>query len=70
MPTVLLFPADIQKKTITVDRSRIRVVDTGTRSIIVQAVDDYRPDERQELEVFFADGRAPARAALRGCWRW
>jgi uncharacterized protein (TIGR02268 family) len=53
-----------QKKTLTVDQSRIRVVDTGTRSIIVQAVDDYRPDERQELEVFFADGKAPARAAF------
>lgn len=62
--TVLLFPADIQKKTITVDQSRIRVVDSGGRSIIVQAVEDYRPDERHELEVLFADGRAPARAAF------
>lgn len=42
-------------------------MDTGARSIIVQAVGDYRPDERQELEVFFADGKAPARAAL-GVW--
>ncbi|ADO69786.1 conserved uncharacterized protein [Stigmatella aurantiaca DW4/3-1] len=64
MPTVLLFPADIQKKTITVDQSRIRVVDTGARSIIVQAVEDYRPNERQELEVYFADGKSPARAAF------
>jgi hypothetical protein len=63
-PTVLLFPADIQKKTITVNGSRIRVVDTGARSIIVQAKDDYRPEEREELEVFFADGAAPARAAF------
>ncbi|KFE72228.1 hypothetical protein DB31_0490 [Hyalangium minutum] len=64
MPTVLLFPADIQKKTITVEQSRIRVVDTGARSIIVQAAPDYRADEQQELEVFFADGGAPARAAF------
>ncbi|MBN1206456.1 MAG: DUF2381 family protein [Myxococcaceae bacterium] len=64
VPTLLLFPADIQKKTLTVDESRIRVVDTGARSIIVQAKEDYRPDEREELEVFFADGKAPARAAF------
>jgi uncharacterized protein (TIGR02268 family) len=63
-PTLLLFPADIQKETLTVDASRIRVVDTGSRSIIVQAVDDSRADERPELEVFFADGKAPARAAF------
>jgi hypothetical protein len=30
----------------------------------VQAVEDYRPDERHELEAFFADGKAPARAAF------
>lgn len=64
VPTVLLFPADIQKKTLTVDQSRIRVRDVGASSIIVQAAPDYRADERQELEVFFADGRAPARAAF------
>jgi uncharacterized protein (TIGR02268 family) len=64
VPTVLLFPADIRTKTLTVDQSRIRVRDVGQSSIIVQAVDDYRADERQELEVFFADGRAPARAAF------
>ena len=64
VPTVLLFPADIQKKTLTVDEARIRVVDTGARSIIVQAKEDYRADEHAELEVFFADGKAPARAAF------
>lgn len=64
VPTLLLFPADLQKKSLTVDASRIRVVDMGGRSIIVQAAADYRADERQELEVFFADGLAPARAAF------
>lgn len=63
-PTVLLFPADIQPTTLTVDESRIRVVDTGKRSIIVQAAPDYRLEERHELAVFFADGQAPARAAF------
>jgi uncharacterized protein (TIGR02268 family) len=63
-PTVLLFPADIQKNTVKVDKSRIRVRDADERSIIVQAVNDYRADEREELEVFFADGKAPARAAF------
>ena len=63
-PTVLLFPADIQPKTLTVDESRVRVLDTGKRSIIVQAAADYRADERHEIAVFFADGQAPARAAF------
>jgi uncharacterized protein (TIGR02268 family) len=63
-PTVLLFPADIQPTTLTVDESRIRVVDTGKRSIIVQAAPDYRLEERHELAVFFADGQAPTRAAF------
>jgi uncharacterized protein (TIGR02268 family) len=62
--TLLWFPADILPTTITVDESRIRVVDTGKRSIFVQAVPDYRADERHELAAFFADGRAPARAAF------
>jgi uncharacterized protein (TIGR02268 family) len=62
--TLLWFPADIQPKTLTVDEARIRVLDTGKRSIIVQAAAGYRPNERQELEVFFADGKAPARAAF------
>ena len=64
VPTLLLFPADVQTTTLTVDESRVRVVDTGKRSIIVQAAPDYRADERHELAVFFADGQAPARAAF------
>jgi len=63
-PTVLIFPADIAKKTLTVDESRIRVVDRGERTILIQAVEDLRPGERHELAVFFADGRAPARATF------
>ncbi|NMO17481.1 DUF2381 family protein [Pyxidicoccus fallax] len=76
--TLLFFPAAIAKSTLTVDEqprtvdkaaipvneSRIRVLDMGERSIIVQAVEDLRPGERHELAVFFADGRAPARASF------
>jgi uncharacterized protein (TIGR02268 family) len=62
--TMILFPAQIRKKPITVDASRIRVLDVGARSIIVEAVEDLRADERQELEVLFADGKAPERATF------
>ncbi|WP_375745185.1 DUF2381 family protein [Corallococcus interemptor] len=63
-PTLLLFPAPIQRKSLTFDESRIRVLDAGERSVIVQAVSDLRKDEQQEMGVFFVDGRAPARAAF------
>jgi len=77
-PTVLFFPATLAESTLTVDEqprtvdtaavpgggSRIRVLDVGNRSIIVQPVADLGPGERHELSVFFADGSAPARAAF------
>jgi uncharacterized protein (TIGR02268 family) len=63
-PTLLLFAAPIQKKTLTFNESRIRVLDTGERSVIVQAVTDLQEGERHEIGVFFADGRVPSRAAF------
>ena len=77
-PTLLFFPTTIAESTLTVDEkprtidtaavpgdgSRIRVLDVGKRTILVQPVEDLRPGERHELAVFFADGRAPARAAF------
>jgi len=77
-PTLLFFPSAIAENTLTVDGAprtvdaeavpgegvRIRVLDVGKRSIIVQPVADLGPGERHELAVFFADGRAPARAAF------
>jgi len=77
-PTWLFFPAEVAKSTLTVDGQprtvdktalpvdgeRIRIVDIGERSIIVQPVEDLRPGERHELAVFFVDGREPARAAF------
>lgn len=63
-PTVFLFPAPINRKTLTFDESRIHVLDAGERSVIVQPVADLAEGERYEVGVFFADGRAPARAAF------
>ncbi|SEU39146.1 DUF2381 family protein [Stigmatella erecta] len=63
-PTVLLFSAPIQKKSLTFDESRIRVLDTGALTIVLQAVTDLKEGERHEIGVFFADGRAPSRAAF------
>ncbi|RKH59000.1 DUF2381 family protein [Corallococcus interemptor] len=63
-PTLFLFSSPIQRKTLTFDESRIRILDAGERSIIVQPVANLGDGERQEIGVFFADGRAPARAAF------
>ncbi|RKG62880.1 DUF2381 family protein [Corallococcus sp. CA054B] len=63
-PTVFLFSSPIQKKTLTFDESRIRVLDAGERSVIVQPVANLDAGERQEIGVFFADGRVPTRAAF------
>ncbi|ADO73914.1 DUF2381 family protein [Stigmatella aurantiaca] len=63
-PTVLVFPAPIQAKTLTFDESRIRVLEAGALSVLVQAVTDLKEGERHEIGVFFADGRAPSRAAF------
>ena len=77
-PTLLFFPTAIAEITLTVDEqprtvdtaavpgdgSRIRVLDVGKRTILVQPVEDLRSGERHELAVFFADESAPARAAF------
>jgi uncharacterized protein (TIGR02268 family) len=61
-PTGFLFDADLRKKAVQVEASRIRVLDSGERSLIVQAVKALGDGERVELEVPFADGKAPERA--------
>ncbi|KFE66897.1 DUF2381 family protein [Hyalangium minutum] len=65
-PTVFLFGAELRKKSVRVDEARIRVVDTGeqSRTIVVQAVSPPSHGERHELEVEFADGKAPSRAVF------
>lgn len=62
--TLFLFSAPIQRRTLTFDESRIRVLDAGERSIIVQPVANLTDGERQEIGVFFADGQVPTRAAF------
>ncbi|CAM4139780.1 DUF2381 domain-containing protein [Corallococcus exiguus] len=61
---MFLFSSPIQRKTLTFDESRIRVLDAGERSIIVQPVANLGDGERQEIAVFFADGHQPTRAAF------
>ncbi|MBN1206821.1 MAG: DUF2381 family protein, partial [Myxococcaceae bacterium] len=61
IPTVLLFPAPILTKTITVDQSRIRVRDADESSTIIQAVEDYRPGLRTGSEVGWRSWRGPGR---------
>lgn len=63
-PTVFLFPSPINRKTLTFDETRIRVLDAGERSVIVQPVADLPDGERYEIGVYFADGRSPSRAAF------
>jgi len=63
-PTVLLFGSEIRKKSVRVDATRIRVVDAGECSLILQAVSAWGDGERPELEVQFADGKAPERAVF------
>lgn len=64
IPTLFLFSSPIQRKTLTFDESRIRVLDAGERSVIVQPMADLGEGERQEIGVFFDDSRAPSRAAF------
>ncbi|RJS14604.1 hypothetical protein DRW03_34560 [Corallococcus sp. H22C18031201] len=63
-PTLLLFPAPINRKTLTFDESRIRVLDAGDRSVIIQPVFDLPVGERYEIGVYFADSKSPSRAAF------
>ncbi|WNZ59113.1 DUF2381 family protein [Myxococcus sp. MxC21-1] len=63
-PTVFLFPSPINRKSLTFDETRIRVLDAGERSVIVQPVADLPEGEHYEIGTYFADGRAPARAAF------
>jgi uncharacterized protein (TIGR02268 family) len=48
--TVFLFGSEIRKKAVRVDATRIRVVDAGEQSIILQAVSALENGERQERQ--------------------
>lgn len=57
--TVLVFSVPIRGKAMEVDSTRILVVDTGEKSIIIEPLSEPRPDERWTLRVPLADDRAP-----------
>jgi hypothetical protein len=61
---VFLFSSPTQWNILTVDESRIHTLDEGEGAVIVQTVANLREGERQEIGVFFADGRALTRAAF------
>jgi uncharacterized protein (TIGR02268 family) len=56
--TLLLFPAPLRGKVVEVDRTRIRVVDVGERSLVIEALIEPRADERLKLSVPLEQGRA------------
>nr|AYM52284.1 hypothetical protein [Stigmatella aurantiaca Sg a15] len=64
MPTVLLFENRIQGDAIEVDRTRIRVLDAGEHSIILEPLSELGREERLMLRVLFADGKAQAQASF------
>jgi uncharacterized protein (TIGR02268 family) len=55
--TLLLFPAPLRGKLVEVDPARIRVVDVGERSIVLEASSELRTDERLRLGVPLEQGR-------------
>ncbi len=57
--TVFVFAVPIRGEAVEVDRARIQVVDTGGRSLIIEALGEPRAGERWALRVPLADGRAP-----------
>jgi uncharacterized protein (TIGR02268 family) len=62
--TVLLFDADIRRDAVLVDRARVKLIDTGARSIILAPVVELGADERVILQVSYADEKAPAQVVF------
>lgn len=54
-----MFAVPIRGEAVVVDRARIQVVDTGGRSLIIDALSEPRAGERWTLRVPLADGKAP-----------
>lgn len=57
--TFLVFSVPIRGKAVEVDSQRIKVVDTGEVSLIIEPLSEPRPGERWTLRVPLADGKAP-----------
>jgi uncharacterized protein (TIGR02268 family) len=58
------FDGAIREESVKVDESRIRVVDVGKNSLLVEPVTEPRADQPSEVSVMFAD-REQERAAFR-----
>jgi uncharacterized protein (TIGR02268 family) len=59
MRTVLLFGFPIRGTDVEVDSARIKVVDTGEHSIIIEALSEPGPDEHWTMRVPVAGGKSP-----------
>ncbi|MDY7232987.1 DUF2381 family protein [Hyalangium rubrum] len=57
--TYIVFAVSIRGKAVEVDPKRIRVVDTGEKSLIIEPLSEPRPGERWTLRVPLEDGKAP-----------
>jgi uncharacterized protein (TIGR02268 family) len=57
-----VFGVPIQGDAVEVDKSRIKIVDAGKRSIIIEPLNEPRPGEHWTLRVPLADGKAPTLA--------
>jgi uncharacterized protein (TIGR02268 family) len=57
--TFLVFAVSIRGKAVEVDPKRIKIVDTGEMSVIIEPLSEPRPGERWTLRVPLADGKAP-----------
>jgi hypothetical protein len=57
--TFLVFGVPIRGEAAEVDRARIKVVDTGEVTLVIEPLSEPRPGERWTLRVPLADGKAP-----------
>lgn len=62
--TTLVFDADIDKDSVVLDETRVRLVDAGARSLILQLLVKLGDRERLWLRVRFRDGSVPEEAVL------
>ncbi len=58
--TLLVFGVPIRGQAAEVDRARIKVVDTGEVTLVIEPLSEPRPGERWTLRVPLADGKAPS----------
>jgi uncharacterized protein (TIGR02268 family) len=57
--TLFMFGGPIRGQAIEVDRTRIRILDTGERSLIIEPLSEPKAGEHWTLRVPLADGKTP-----------